>query len=282
MRKQILNIIGIILLFIFLTVLTQVGGIVYLICLPVFKYFKPRIGRPIWHILLNISIFCILYAFTTFVVVPPLAEKYGRVQMPYDEENPHLRQLNRWTVILNRNYVVPQLRAVTEGVALKMAAADTSLVMTYLDCNFPFWDGFRLIPHLSHNDGRKIDLSFFYLDAETQKTSVERPGWLGYGVCEEPRGGEENRAEFCGSQGNNWQYSFMRNYIISQSKKQRYPFDERRTAAMIRFFLADNRTNNILIEPHLEKRLGFTNQNKVKPPPCHSVRHDDHVHVSIY
>lgn len=281
MRKQILNIIGVILLFIFLTLLTQIGGIVYLICLPIFKYFKPRINRPIWHILLNTSIFCILYAFTTFIIVPPLAESYGRVQMPFDEENPHLRQWNRWTVILNRNYVVPQLRTVTEGVARRLAAADTSIVVTYLDCNFPFWDGFPLEPHLSHNDGRKIDLSFFYLDAETQKTTAERPSWLGYGVCEEPRGGEENRAEFCANQGS-WQYSFMRNYIISQSKKQRYPFDERRTAALVRFLLADTHTNTVLIEPHLEKRMGFSNQPKVKAPPCISVRHDDHIHVSIY
>ena len=279
--KILFKYLGHILIFIFLTLLTQVGGIVYLICLPIFKYFKPRINRPIWHILLNISVFCALYTFTTFIIVPPLAENYGRVQMPYDEENAHLRQWNRWTVILNRNYVVPELRTVTEGVARRLAAADTNIVLTYLDCNFPFWDGFPLEPHLSHNDGRKIDLSFFYLDAETQKTTTERPSWLGYGVCEEPRGGEENRAEFCENQGG-WQYSFMRNYIISQSKKQRYPFDERRTAALIRFLLTDTHVKSILVEPHLGKRLGFANQFKVKPPPCNSVRHDDHIHVSIY
>ena len=115
--KILFKYLGHILIFIFLTLLTQVGGIVYLICLPIFKYFKPRINRPIWHILLNISVFCALYTFTTFIIVPPLAENYGRVQMPYDEENAHLRQWNRWTVILNRNYVVPELRTVTEGVA---------------------------------------------------------------------------------------------------------------------------------------------------------------------
>ena len=124
MRKRVLNIIGIVLLFIFLTLLTQIGGIVYLLCLPIFRFYKKRVGRPILHIALNISTFCFLYAFTTFIVVPPLAEKYGRVPMPYDEMNPHLRQHNRWTVILNRHYVVPALLAVTEGVAQKLAASD--------------------------------------------------------------------------------------------------------------------------------------------------------------
>lgn len=281
MRKRVLNIAGIILLFIFLTLLTQIGGIVYLLCLPIFKFFKRRIGRPILHILLNISIFCMVYALTTFIIVPPLAEKYGRVPMPYDEMNPHLRQLNRWTVILNRHYVVPQLRTVTEGVAQKLATADTSLVVTYLDCNFPFWLGYPLKPHLSHDDGRKIDLSFFYLDAETQKPTAERPSWIGYGVCEEPRGGEENRAEFCAEKGG-WQYSFMKDYIISQSQKRRYPFDEKHTAALMRFFIADSHVNAVMIEPHLEKRLGFLNNPKVKTPPCNSVRHDDHIHVAIY
>ncbi|MBL7814641.1 MAG: hypothetical protein JNL70_06515 [Saprospiraceae bacterium] len=281
MGKQLFKYLGHILLFVFLTLLSQVGGLIYLLCLPIFKYFKPRIARPIWHISLNIGIFCVLYTFTTFIIVPPLAERFGRVPMPYDEENPNLRQWNRWTVLLNRHYVVPELRAVTEGVARKMAAADTNLVITYLDCNFPFWDGFPLEPHLSHNDGRKIDLSFFYRDAETNKVTAERPSWLGYGVCEEPRGGEENRAEYCAQQGG-WQYSFMRDNVISQSQKRRLPFDEKYTAALVRFFLADNRTKLVLIEPHLEKRLGFANQAKVKPPPCHSVRHDDHIHVAIY
>ena len=279
--KIIYNYLGKLLLFLFLTLLTQIGGLVYLLCLPIFKYFKSRIGRPIWHILLNISVFCVLYALTSFIIVPPLAEHYGRVAMPYDDENPNLRQLNRWTVILNRHYVTPQLRIVTEGVARKMAATDTNVVVTYLDCNFPFWDGFPLKPHLSHSDGLKIDLSFFYIDAATQKTTSERPSWFGYGVCEEPRGGEENRAEYCAEHGS-WQYSFLRNYLISQSSKRELPFDERRTAALIRFFLADNRTKTVLIEPHLEKRLGFNKQQKVQPPPCNSVRHDDHIHVAIY
>ncbi len=281
MRKRILNVAGIILLFIFLTLLTQVGGIVYLLCLPLFRFLKRRVGRPILHISLNISIFCILYAFTTFIVVPPLAEKYGRVPMPYDEMNPHLRQWNRLTVILNRHYVVPELRMVTEGIAKKLAAADTSLVITYLDCNFPFWDGFPLEPHLSHNDGRKIDLSLMYLDAETQKPTAERPSWLGYGVCEEPRAGEENRAEFCAAHGG-WQYSFMKDNVISQSQKRKYPFDAQHTAALMRFFIADPHVHTVMVEPHLEKRLGFANQPKVKPPPCNSVRHDDHIHVGIY
>jgi len=33
-----------------------------------------------------------------------------------------------------------------------------------LDANFPFFDGFPILPHLSHNDGNKIDIAFYYGD----------------------------------------------------------------------------------------------------------------------
>ena len=33
-----------------------------------------------------------------------------------------------------------------------------------LDGNFPFITGFPLLPHLSHDDGEKVDLAFYYAD----------------------------------------------------------------------------------------------------------------------
>jgi hypothetical protein len=279
--KQILRYAGNILLFFFLSLISQIGGLVYLLCLPIFRLLKPYIARPIWHILLNTSLFCLVYAVASFWIVPPLARHFGRVPMPVNEEHPNVRQHNIWMVLLNRHYVVPDLRALTEGVADKLAKADTQIVITYLDCNFPFFDGFPLEPHLSHDDGRKIDLAFQYLDAKTKLPTNERPSWLGYGVSEEPRGGEEDRAEYCAEQGE-WQYSFMRDYVISQKHKRDFQFDEKRSQAVIQALIRDPRVQLVLIEPHLEKRLGFANQPKVKSPPCHSVRHDDHIHVAIY
>ncbi|HKK76486.1 MAG TPA: hypothetical protein VJ953_15505 [Saprospiraceae bacterium] len=37
-----------------------------------------------------------------------------------------------------------------------------SLRINYLDANFPFWNEFPLLPHLSHDDGKKVDISFLY------------------------------------------------------------------------------------------------------------------------
>jgi hypothetical protein len=249
--------------------------------LPAYRFFDEKFGRRILRIALRISVFCIVYAFATLVIVPPLAALGGRVPMPSAGQNPNLQEWNSLTFWCNRHYVTPDLRQVTEGVVAKLAAKDSNIVVTYLDCNFPFFDGFPLEPHLSHDDGRKIDLSFFYLDAKTKKPTNERPSWLGYGICVEPRAGEEDNPTFCAEQGA-WQYNFMKKYIIPQGSKRDFLFDDTRTRDLIRYFIADSRVQTVLIEPHLEKRLGFVNQNKIKKPPCRSVRHDDHIHVALY
>ncbi len=281
MRKQILRIAFPILMVILLTLTTQIGGLIYLLCFPIFRYFNEKFGRQILRILLRVSVFAVVYGFATFVVVPPLAVHFGRVPMPYNDDSSRVQPWNFATVLMNRHYVLPNLKAVTEGVSEKLRKTHPGAVITYLDCGFPFFDGFRLFPHLSHNDGRKIDLSFFYLDAATKKPTNERPSWLGYGICEEPRSGEEDRPLFCRERGF-WQYNFMRRYLIPQGEKENFLLDERRTRALMQLLLADNRVQLLLIEPHLEKRLGFSNTQKVRTPPCESVRHDDHIHVAIY
>ena len=267
----------------FLTLISQIGGIVYLACLPIFKLWREKVGGlKIYRIGFNVAIFCLFYTLATFWIVPPIAEYFGRVPMPHSDEHPNLREHNFMTVLLNRHYVTPALRKITEEVAEKLAKQHKdSLVVTYLDCNFPFINGFPLQPHLSHDDGRKIDLSFQYWDAETKKPATERPSWLGYGVCEEPRAGEEDYAGKCTEDGN-WQYSFMKKYIIPQGRKQDFILDVNQTRDVVKYFIADNRVNYVLIEPHLKKRLGFESNQKVRRPPCNSVRHDDHLHVTIY
>jgi hypothetical protein len=267
----------------FLTLISQIGGLVLLACLPFFKWMDtqlPLVRLAQW--VFKAAIFGLLYTIATFWIVPPLAKHYGRVPMPYSDEHPNLRQHNFLTVLLNRHYVRPTLRKITERVAEKLAERyQDSLVITYLDCNFPFFNGFSLEPHLSHDDGRKMDLSFQYLDAATKKPAYDCPSWIGYGVSEDPRVGEENYPEKCREEGN-WQYSFMKKTLVSQRYKADFVLDANKTKDVINYFLADNRINFILLEPHLKKRLGFDNNQRVRRPPCEAVRHDDHFHVAIY
>ena len=56
-------------------------------------------------------------------------------------------------------------------------------ILNYLEANFPFIDKFPLLPHLSHNDGKKLDVSFHYVNAKTGEHTNVVPSWLGYGFA---------------------------------------------------------------------------------------------------
>lgn len=51
------------------------------------------------------------------------------------------------------------------GLSREMAHTFPGTVTLYLDANFPFFDGFPLLPHLSHVDGRKRDIAYYYADS---------------------------------------------------------------------------------------------------------------------
>jgi hypothetical protein len=278
---RIRQIISIILAVGLLTVLTQVGGLVLLACIPIYKWVKPKISQIYYRRGFMFLIYALLYGFVSFVIVPPLAESCGRVPMPYNDDSPFVRPHNFVTVLANRHYVTPTMKRITEGVAAKIAERfKDNISMRYLDACFPFWDGFPLLPHQTHNDGKKLDIAFYYTQAIDNQPISDSPSWLGYGVCEEPKAGEENRPEFCSDKGE-WQYNFMQRHIIPQHRKSDFRFDAKKTTEMVRLFATDSHVRIILIEPHLKARLGFQTNTKIRIPPCDAVRHDDHIHVVV-
>ena len=118
MRKQILRIAVPIVLIILLTLLTQIGGFIYVLCYPIFRFFNEKFGRQILRILLRISVFSIIYGIATFYVVPPLAMHFGRVPMPYNDDSSRIQPWNFGTVLLNRHYVLPALKTVCALVTI--------------------------------------------------------------------------------------------------------------------------------------------------------------------
>lgn len=91
------------------------------------------------------------------------------------------------TVLLNRNYVKPKLNDLLSNTAKKLNG--TNITIHYLDANFPFINKFPLLPHLSHNNGKKIDISLVY---ETQNGIItnKQKSVSGYGVFEAPKSNE--------------------------------------------------------------------------------------------
>ena len=151
-------------------------------------------------------------------------------------------------------------------------------IINYLDANFPFVNKFPLLPHLSHNDGKKLDLSFHYNDSGTGLMTNDVPSFIGYGICEEPKDGEENKPEDCEKKGF-WQYNLLRNNV-SQANKDKLTFDNKRTRELVNSFASQDGLGKIFIEPHLKTRLGL-NSSKIRFHGCQAVRHDDHIHVQL-
>lgn len=267
-----------IILVLFLTVLTQIGGVVYLLSLLFYGLITKREFRnKAASLSFFLLIFSALYSVFTFMIIPSVSGLFGRVPLPVSEKN-GLQPLTSITFILNRHYVKPELYASTLAVSKQMKEKFPGTVVNYLDANFPFFNGFPLIPHLSHNDGEKLDLAFCYRYSSSGEESNESPSVIGYGVCVEPEEGEEDMAQFCSNHGY-WQYSFLTK-LVPQGGKENLIFDQERTRALVAFFAEDESIGKIFIEPHLKKRMDL-NSGKACFHGCGAVRHDDHIHVQL-
>lgn len=273
--KKILKITLQIFIFSFLTILTQVGGLVYLLCLVVYKRTDRWASNTYIKVTSRSLVFLVLYSITCFIIVPLIAKPLGRVQLPLCETH-GIRPLNAMTYFLNRNYVRPALRQTVFEVGEKMQAKYPGTIINYLDANFPFIDNYPLLPHLSHNDGKKIDISFCYRDAKTNTTTNDCPSFIGYGICEDPKANEKNTAQICAEQGF-WQYSLLKT-IVPQSNNDDYTFDDEKTSAIVSLFADQPGVTKIFIEPHLKTRFNLRSE-KIRFHGCQAVRHDDHIHI---
>lgn len=129
------------------TILTQVGGLVYITSLLVSKNSKVFKNSK----LKIFVIFGVLYLNTSFLLVPYIAPMFGREPVKHSH---NIKATSFLTIILNRNYVTPDINNLLKKIATQLK--ETGIEIRYLDANFPFIDGFPLLPHLSHNDGKKL------------------------------------------------------------------------------------------------------------------------------
>ena len=147
----------------------------------------------------------------------------------------------------------------------------------YLDANFPFFNGFPLMPHLSHNDGKKLDIAFYYTSSNEQTN--EAPSFIGYGVYDEPKPGESDYPSTCEQRGY-WQYGLLSS-VVPQWNTDKFEVDVERTRELIKLLSEDNLTSKIFIEPHLKERWKLNGYNNIRFHGCQAVRHDDHIHTQI-
>ena len=271
--RRIRRLLGIGALFAALTALTQIGGLAYLFgltvgCLPGLRGISPVLRRTT-----TILAGTLVYVVFTAVVVPPLATSLGRVRLPchVDGEGPVVAA-TPLTCVLNRGYVRPEVRDLLMALGTEAGRRFPGTQLTALEGNFPFGNGFPLLPHLSHQDGKRVDVAYFYEDA-AGSIGHGSPSPIGYFVYEQPRTGDRLP---CSGRWTplRWNFAWL------QPDPPRWRLDQQRTAWMVEWLKNNPSVSRLFLEPHLADRLGVAS-GKVRFQGCQAARHDDHIHIDV-
>ena len=248
-----------------LTALTQVGGLAWLLAL----LLRPIFGRLLLPFLaLYVALSAAAY------VAAPLND---RVALPCFDAGPdRIAVLSPVYCALNRHYVRPEMAAYGDALAAHMDQQFPGTRTRALDGNFPFLTGFPLLPHLSHDDGEKLDLALFYTD----QAGTYQPGrarwFLGYWAYEQPRADDAQPCAGYDGLSLRWDMGWLQPVLRDWS------LDVPRTREMLRWLAAHPRGADfkILVEPHLSDRLGMGGDN-IRFQGCRAARHDDHLHLQF-
>lgn len=252
-----------------LTLLSQVGGLIWFTVFLLWSIFRYK--TPFFIKLIS---FLGIYLLAVMSIIPTIAARYGKVPMPSSRDG-NLIPHSIFYPLLNRNYVTPQTLAILERTAEKINQRNPELKLVYLDSSFPFTKDMPLFPHISHSNGRKVDLTFAY--RKDGRLTNQGSSFLGYGHFEAPRPGEIDQIARCKSQGYNlYDYSKFAGFL----KREDYVLDEQNTRLIIDLLVQNPETSRIYLETHLKDRLGITSE-KVRSTGCWAVRHDDHIHFQI-
>lgn len=249
-----------------LTALTEIGGVVLLVAIGAARLL--RLGK-----LAIAALFVGAYASTTILAVPPLAALGGRVPLPCTGEP--LRALPILCA-LNRHYVDAELHGLVTALAADVAARFPGSVTVALDANFPLFDGVPLLPHLSHDDGRKLDLGYFYAENTGTYLAGSTRSPVGYWAFEKPAATEETDCPAVWPSAR-WDMPLLRplfpNLMLEPDRTRfalNWLFDNGPSLGLQRVFL----------EPYLANRLGVSSP-LLGFQGCRAARHDDHIHLQI-
>ncbi|MHA3980237.1 hypothetical protein ACW9UR_21420 [Halovulum sp. GXIMD14794] len=236
---------------VFLTVLTQLGGVAWLAA----RLFP----RPL---LAFIALYAGLSVAALFV-----APMLGRVAITCWASGP--LQVQSWFYCaLNRTYVTPELHVVLLDLAEDTEATFPGTETLMLDGGFPFGNGFPLLPHLSHDDGRKADIAFYYRDDKGYVAGAT-PSPIGYFAFED---GPTDCPDA---------WPTMRwDLEPAQPLWRDLDLEPERTAFALRWLTQDPRVDKVFVEPHLKTSLGVDG-DKLRFQGCRAARHDDHIHLQL-
>lgn len=237
---------------ILLTALTQLGGLAWMIAL----LFKQRVLT-----------FLLVYGLVSVSAVW-VAPHFGRTALTCSGSG-DLAEQSWFYCVLNRQYVTPEMKNVLEDMAGSMTAQFPGTKTRILDANFPFVTGFPLLPHLSHDDGEKADIAFFYDAPDGTYLPGAARSPIGYFAF-------EHGVSTCPP---NW-LTLRWDMKLLQPLWRKFDLDVPRNQYAITQLAADPRVGKIFVEPHLVTRLAVQGP-KVRFQGCRAARHDDHIHIQL-
>jgi hypothetical protein len=249
-----------------LTALTEIGGLVLLVAVAFGRLMR-------WRTLAIVALFLGLYTAATNVVVPHVAPLAGRVPLPCTGEP--LRALPVLCA-MNRQYVTSDVLALAQALAADTGAAFPGTVTIALDANFPFFDGVPLLPHLSHDDGRKLDLAYFYADPGGNYLPGTTRSPIGYWAFEQPATGDETPCptEWLTARWDMGSLQPLFPELTLEPKRAGYALDW-----LFQHGQAHG-LQRVFLEPYLAKRLGVSSPF-LGFQGCRAARHDDHIHLQV-
>lgn len=256
-----------------LTLLTQIGGLAYLLAMLAAKFARKHHVSSRWVPPAFLLGFYVSLSLLATVVAP----HFGRTPLPcLASASEKLAMQSPVYCALNRHYVTPEFKSLLFALASDVDNRFPGTVTLVLDANFPFIDGFPLLPHLSHGDGRNVDLAYYYRSIEGDYLPGKTNSPIGYWAFEEPPPGSHlpciGRNDWLTLR---WDMAWFRPF------RSGHALDHDRTRAAIDWLTTSGRKDGIyriFLEPHLAKTLGIESA-AVRFQGCLAARHDDHLHV---
>ncbi len=256
-----------------LTRVTPIGGLAWLLALLLRRLLFRHSRRPA---LVFGVLFVLLYAGSTVALHNGAVTR--RAGLPcWDDGSRSFAAASPLFCALNRHYVTPGTYGAVASLAEAMSQRFPGTLTQTLDAGFPFLVGFPLLPHLSHDDGRKVDLAFYYQsgDGKYRRGALASPlGYWGF----TPPGTDEPQP--CREDGDplslRWDMGWFQPLVRAE-----LTMDEARTKAALQWLTTKGReqgVDRILLEPHLKSRLGLTSDS-IRFQGCAAARHDDHIHL---
>jgi hypothetical protein len=210
-------------------------------------------------------LFFILYGLSSAFIVPSLS---SRIRL--SSTNISLKPIHKAFHWCNRTYVTKDAYETLQKFEQLLKSSSPNTPVYYMDAGFPF-SFTPMFPHLSHGDGRKIDIALQWQDVR-HHLLTSAPSPIGYFIYDGPKSFEPSPCSSYKKLSMRWNMTWLQKY-----RKNFHHTHSHINSILIECFLKAG-AKKILLEPHLKKRWGI-NHKRVKFQGCRAARHDDHMHV---